>query len=62
MSDLRSSLGARGERVTLDHAEVFLLTHGVGPVSVRFDVASVAIEPGQVAGGSTQVELFEDAF
>jgi hypothetical protein len=43
-------------------AEVFLLTHSVGPVSVRFDVASVAIGSGQIAGGATQVELFEDAF
>jgi len=123
MSDLRSNLGARGERVTLDLyrqrgftlvaanwrcslgeidlilrrrdvlvfcevktrrgsrrgagfeavdsrkqrkvralAEVFLLTHSVGPVSVRFDVASVAIGRGQIPGGSPQVELFEDAF
>jgi putative endonuclease len=43
-------------------AEVFLLTHWAGPASVRFDVASVAIRSGQLRGGTTRVELFEDAF
>lgn len=39
-------------------AQTFLLTSRLHPGSVRFDVASVMV--GQ--GGSTQVELFEDAF
>ena len=43
-------------------AEVFLLTHGIGPLSVRFDVASVALRTGSTPGGSTHIELFEDAF
>jgi putative endonuclease len=42
--------------------EVFLLTHDVGPVRVRFDVASVVFRSGVAPGGSHQVELFEDAF
>jgi putative endonuclease len=55
-------VGTRKQRKVRALAEVFLLTHSVGPVSVRFDVASVAIGSGQIAGGATQVELFEDAF
>jgi putative endonuclease len=39
-------------------AEVYLAGSGTGPASVRFDVASVAID----RAGSASVELFEDAF
>jgi putative endonuclease len=38
-------------------AELFLRTCGSRPLSVRFDVASVAVR-----GPSSAVELFEDAF
>lgn len=56
------AVDARKQRKVRALAEVFLLTHSVGPVSVRFDVASVAVGPSRRPGGSTQVELFEDAF
>jgi putative endonuclease len=51
----------RKQRKVRALAEVFLLTHGLGPVSVRFDVASVAAGPG-TPGDPMHVELFEDAF
>ena len=38
-------------------AELFLQTRGSRPLSVRFDVASVAVR-----GRTSAVELFEDAF
>ena len=43
-------------------AQVFLLTSGVSPATVRFDVASVALRPGSTVAGSDEVEIFEDAF
>src|SRR5438046_2170140 len=48
----------RKQRKLRQLAEVFLLTNGLDPARVRFDVASVA------AGGGpgTSVEVFEDAF
>ena len=43
-------------------AEMFLLSRGLKPGAVRFDVASVVVrEPRDRAPGS-DVELFEDAF
>jgi putative endonuclease len=39
-------------------AEAFLLRSGNEPLAIRFDVASVALR----TDGSTDVELFEDAF
>lgn len=39
-------------------AEAFLLSTGLRPEAIRFDVASVAVG----RDGSTGVELFEDAF
>jgi putative endonuclease len=56
------AVDARKRRKLRALAEVFLLTHGVGATSVRFDVASVAVRPGSPSGGRTHVELFEDAF
>lgn len=56
------AVDARKRRKLRSLAEVFLLTHGIGPLSVRFDVASVALRAGSTSGGSTQIELFEDAF
>lgn len=56
------AVDARKQRKLRSLAEVFLLTHGVGAISVRFDVASVAVRTGSKPGGDTQVELFEDAF
>ena len=56
------AVDARKRRKLRSLAEVFLLTHGIGPLSVRFDVASVALRTGSTPGGSTQIELFEDAF
>jgi len=38
-------------------AQAFLVTEGLDPPAVRFDVASVLVH-----GGVAQVELFEDAF
>jgi putative endonuclease len=48
----------RKQRKLRQLAEVFLLTEGLDPARVRFDVASVAT--GQ--GDGISVELFEDAF
>ena len=56
------AVDARKRRKLRALAEVFLLTHGVGALSVRFDVASVALRTGSAPGGRSQVELFEDAF
>lgn len=56
------AVDSRKRRKLRSLAEVFLLTHGTGPLSVRFDVASVALRTGSTPGGSTQIELFEDAF
>lgn len=56
------AVDSRKQRKLRALAEVFLLTHGMGPVSVRFDVASVTIRSGPPPRGSTHVELFEDAF
>lgn len=56
------AVDARKRRKLRALAEVFLLTHGIGALSVRFDVASVALRAGSAPGGATQVELFEDAF
>ena len=56
------AVDARKRRKLRALAEVFLLTHGAGPSSVRFDVASVAVHAGSSPGGTTHVELFEDAF
>jgi putative endonuclease len=56
------AVDARKRRRLRSLAEVFLLTHGVGPLCVRFDVASVAIRTGSSPEASIQVELFEDAF
>jgi putative endonuclease len=56
------AVDARKRRKLRSLAEVFLLMHGIGPLSVRFDVASVALRTGSTPGGSTQIELFEDAF
>ena len=47
----------RKQRKLRQLAEVFLLTRGLDPARVRFDVASVA-----TAGGGHAVEIFEDAF
>lgn len=56
------AVDARKRRKLRSLAEVFLFTHGMGPLSVRFDVASVALRAGSTSGGSTQIELFEEAF
>lgn len=56
------AVDARKQRKLRSLAEVFLLTHGIGALSVRFDVASVAVRTGSKRGGNAQVELFEDAF
>jgi putative endonuclease len=56
------AVDARKRRKLRSLAEVFLLTHGIGPLCVRFDVASVAVRTGSSPQGSIQVELFEDAF
>jgi putative endonuclease len=56
------AVDARKRRKLRALAEVFLLTHGTGPASIRFDVASVSIRPEPGPGGAAQVELFEDAF
>ena len=56
------AVDARKQRKLRSLAEVFLLTHRIGPLSVRFDVASVAVRTGSKPGGDAQVELFEDAF
>ena len=48
----------RKQRKLRQLAEVFLLTRGLDPAKVRFDVASVAAGPGR----GVSVELFEDAF
>jgi putative endonuclease len=70
-----SGFGAGWEAVTARKrqklralAQTFLLVHRLSPRTVRFDVASVVVgsarprgsRPG--AGGSAQVEVFEDAF
>jgi putative endonuclease len=47
----------RKQRKLRQLAEVFLLTEGLDPARVRFDVASV-----DAAGGRVSVEIFEDAF
>ena len=56
------AVDSRKRRKLRSLAEVFLLTHGTGPLSVRFDVASVAVRSGSKPGGDAHVELFEDAF
>ena len=56
------AVDARKRRKLRALAEVFLLTHGAGATSVRFDVASVAVRAGAARGGDARVELFEDAF
>lgn len=56
------AVDARKRRKLRSLAEVFLLTHGAGATSVRFDVASVAVRGGAPPGGDARVELFEDAF
>jgi putative endonuclease len=56
------AVDARKRRKLRALAEVFLLTHGAGATSVRFDVASVAVRRGATRGGDARVELFEDAF
>jgi putative endonuclease len=56
------AVDARKRRKLRALAEVFLLTHGSGPASVRFDVASVTIRAGAGPGRAVQVDLFEDAF
>jgi Holliday junction resolvase-like predicted endonuclease len=56
------AVDARKRRKLRALAEVFLLTHGAGASSVRFDVASVAVLGGASRGGDARVELFEDAF
>jgi len=48
----------RKQRKLRQLAEVFLLTRGLDPARVRFDVASVAARGGPAAS----VEVFEDAF
>src|SRR5947199_7279693 len=48
----------RKQRKLRQLAEVYLLTTGLDPSRVRFDVASVATG----GSGGPQVELFEDAF
>ena len=56
------AVDARKRRKLRALAEVFLLTHGAGATSVRFDVASVAVRMGATRGGDARIELFEDAF
>ena len=56
------AVDARKRRKLRALAEVFLLTHGAGASSVRFDVASVAVRARSSPAGTTHVELFEDAF
>ena len=56
------AVDARKRRKLRALAEVFLLTHGSGAMSVRFDVASVAVRMGAARGGDARVDLFEDAF
>jgi putative endonuclease len=56
------AVDARKRRKLRALAEVFLLTHGAGASTVRFDVASVAVQAGSSTTGTTRVELFEDAF
>jgi putative endonuclease len=56
------AIDARKRRKLRALAEVFLLTHGASPSSVRFDVASVAVRAGSSPAGTTHVQLFEDAF
>lgn len=41
-------------------AQTFLVVHGINPLAIRFDVASVVVGPGPSA--STQVQVFHDAF
>jgi len=56
------AVDARKRRKLRALAEVFLLTHGGGSLSVRFDVASVAVRPDPSGGATERVDLFEDAF
>lgn len=56
------AVDARKRRKLRALADVFLLTHRAGPVSVRFDVASVAIRSASGPEAAAQIELFEDAF
>jgi putative endonuclease len=56
------AVDARKRRKLRALAEVFLLTHGMHALSVRFDVASVTARSRSSSGGSMQVELFRDAF
>jgi putative endonuclease len=48
----------RKQRKLRQLADVFLLTEGLDPSRIRFDVASVAAG----SGGRVSVEIFEDAF
>ncbi|CAN5779577.1 YraN family protein [soil metagenome] len=60
------AVDARKRRKLRVLAEVFLLTRapssGAVSLEVRFDVASVALRSSSAPGGSTHVEIFEDAF
>jgi len=52
------AVDARKRRKLRSLAEVFLQHHAMGPVAVRFDVASVRLR----WDGSAVVDVFEDAF
>src|SRR5213592_2157363 len=52
------AVDARKRRKLRSLAEAFLQQHAVGPVAVRFDVASVRLR----RNGSALVDVFEDAF
>ena len=52
------AVDARKRRKVRTLAEAFLQQHTLGPVAVRFDVASVRLRPD----GSALVDVFEDAF
>lgn len=56
------AVDARKRRKLRALAEVFLLTHGIRALRVRFDVASVRVRSGVGPLASHDVELFEDAF
>jgi putative endonuclease len=52
------AVDARKRRKLRSLGEAFLQQHSFGPIAVRFDVASVRLRPD----GSTEVDVFEDAF
>jgi len=56
------AVDARKRRKLRALAEVFLLTHGTGASSIRFDVAGVPVRAGSGGAADVRVELFEDAF